>query len=216
MAPQNGRPDGVTGRRLPGAAPSHKPAAAPAPAAPASARPVAIDDGARTRSWRGVALVSAFLLLVAGSLGVAAVAAGIGIVIGNPELIGIDDPYASVTGAGGGGADTGMEALAEEEEQQARTGGGKAGGPAEPGVDPNAPGPVSVKMEGSHPFLEFEVICPSGFRNRADLRRTGSGTVQNVPKEQCSLAFNGGPPARVWVTGGSTRTCSWTGQIVCR
>ena len=45
----------------------------------------------------------------------------------------------------------------------------------------------------------------------------GTATVADVPQEDCSLIFKGGPPARNMIRGGQTLSCNFpSGQAVCK
>ncbi len=80
---------------------------------------------------------------------------------------------------------------------------------------PSGPAPLTVKLAtGAN---AFEVTCPSGFRQRTAISG-GTGTLQGVPLESCTLFFKGGAPAKYGpVKGGQTLTCSITGTTaVCK
>jgi len=76
----------------------------------------------------------------------------------------------------------------------------------------SGPGPVTVRLTDTTLATAIEVVCPSGFRNRAALSG-GVGTVQNVPQESCTLLFKGGAPLKYdGVRGGQTLTCTAVGS----
>ncbi len=212
------RPDSVSGRGL-GALPGSGSPAAPAAPPPVSRRPAVtwsagpIDDSERASSMRGMAILAAFGSVVVGVFGVVlAVSVAMLIYAVRPEWLGLDsdDPYAARGGLMG---ETGMGLDDEDTEVAARTGGGGAvaAGPEE---DPNAPAPIVITMVGPHPFLEYEVECPGGFRNRASLKK-GAGTVFGVPVARCKVEFNGGPAASTYASGGDSLRCSWDGSLRC-
>lgn len=217
------RPDQVSGRGLAGlrAAQDDDPSE-PAPAPPPrraqqlpqvtwSSGP--IDDSQRASSMRGVATLVALGTTVLGAFGVAFIVASFMLIYTfRPQWLGLDPPGSGPV-AGGIIGETGI--LEDETEvAEVRRGGG---GPVdtEPEVDPNAPGPLSITIQGDNPFNEFEVVCPGGFRNRASLRK-GAGTVFNVPKARCQVEFNGGPAAATFASGGDALICSWNGRLNCR
>jgi hypothetical protein len=103
-----------------------------------------------------------------------------------------------------------------------RTGnGGVAGGDPtvrDPSLGP-PPGPASVIVPKEMMFLSIEVNCPGGYRNRGDFRKEGKSskkaTVQNVPgDERCTVTFQGSEPAKTWITGNQTLSCTFN-PVVC-
>ena len=104
--------------------------------------------------------------------------------------------------------------------QPEKGGGGRtvAGDPGDRTIaDPNAgppPGPATVYVPSSMMFLSLEVNCPGGYRGRGKFRDAGKGemkaTVQMVPgDEKCVVTFQGSEPAKTYVTGNQTVTCSF-------
>ena len=84
--------------------------------------------------------------------------------------------------------------------------------PPRPAVGPQT---AVVVIAASDPFTGVEVNCPSGFRQRASFVG-GTATIADVPQEDCSLNFKGGPPAKNTIRGGQTKDCSFpSGQAVC-
>lgn len=92
-------------------------------------------------------------------------------------------------------------------------GGGGGGTPAPPKQpqSPKGPAAVTVKVAAGTPSTGVEITCPGGFRNRGTFA-SDVAVVSNVPQEDCTVFFKGGPPAKYKpVHGGQTLTCSFQG-----
>lgn len=88
----------------------------------------------------------------------------------------------------------------------------------DPALGP-APGPVTLIVPSTMMFLTIEVSCPSGFRKRGTFRTdsdsTMRATVPDVPSDQrCTVTFQGSEPAKTWITGNETRTCTFN-PVTC-
>lgn len=99
-----------------------------------------------------------------------------------------------------------------------------AGGAAPKAEDP-APEPVpqapttgsgTIQINGDVLFHSIEVNCPTGgIRTRADFRNNAA-TVYGIPlKEDCTVTFQGGQPARATLRGGQTKSCTFN-PTLCR
>jgi len=97
------------------------------------------------------------------------------------------------------------------------SGGSSAPAPAPAPRAPSGPAPVTVNLAAGTPSSSIEIKCPSGFRNRASFAG-GAATVANVPQEDCTIYFKGGPPAKFKpVKGGQTLSCRFQGtQAICQ
>lgn len=85
-----------------------------------------------------------------------------------------------------------------------------------PAPRPTGPAPATIQIPADQPFTSIEVTCPSGFRARAPFEG-GRATVRDVPREDCTVHFKGGPPARNRISGGQTKTCTFpNAQAVCK
>ncbi|MEQ1506719.1 MAG: hypothetical protein ABMB14_31115, partial [Myxococcota bacterium] len=104
-----------------------------------------------------------------------------------------------------------------------RPGKAKTPVPGDPSVhDPSAgppPGPATLIVPNEQMFLSIEVNCPGGYRSRGSFRKdtakTMRATVPNVPgDERCTVTFQGSEPAKTWVSGNQTKTCTFN-PVVC-
>lgn len=80
---------------------------------------------------------------------------------------------------------------------------------------PTGPAAVTFKCSGECEWTSVEVKCEGGFRERGSFTG-GVAVVANVPIEKCDAFFKGGPPGKVAITGGQTKTCSYAGSVVCK
>jgi hypothetical protein len=97
-------------------------------------------------------------------------------------------------------------------------GGGGDGTTRDPSMGP-PPGPATVIVSKKLVFLSIEVNCPGGYRSRGtfreDTKKTMRATVQNVPgDERCTVTFQGSQPAKAWITGNQTLSCTFE-PVVC-
>lgn len=106
-------------------------------------------------------------------------------------------------------------------------GSGTRRGKGDPVRDPNVrdpslgppPGPATVIVPSTMMFLTAEISCPGGFRKRGTFRQdsptTLRATVPDVPgDEKCTVTFQGSEPAKTWITGNETKTCTFN-PVTC-
>ncbi|NCG19672.1 MAG: hypothetical protein GWP91_11750 [Rhodobacterales bacterium] len=81
---------------------------------------------------------------------------------------------------------------------------------------PVGPANAVIIIPASEPFTGVDIKCPnSGFRERVNFV-SGTATVPNVPMEECTVNFKGGPPAKNVIRGGQTKNCTFPGgSAVC-
>jgi len=86
---------------------------------------------------------------------------------------------------------------------------------APPAAAPVAVGPggVELRLEASLSYSSVEVVCPSGFRDRAPFVG-GVARFADVPGASCKAVFKGGAPAKVVVGKGDRLTCSMSGEML--
>lgn len=88
--------------------------------------------------------------------------------------------------------------------------------PKPPPKPATGPAPATIQIPPDQPFTSIEVTCPSGYRARATFEG-GRATLRDVPREDCTVHFKGGPPARNRISGGQTKTCTFpNAQAVCQ
>jgi len=97
-------------------------------------------------------------------------------------------------------------------------GGFEAAAPSAPAPPPVTLGPGGVEFtlaEGTT-YTSVEIVCPSGFRERASVLG-GVARFAEVPAQSCKAVFKGGAPAKVTVSGGDRLSCHLEGAVLlCR
>lgn len=78
---------------------------------------------------------------------------------------------------------------------------------------PAASGNLTVHLDTRAGFTSIEVVCPSGFRQRAALI-DGIASLDSLPAASCVANFKGGPPARFAPLSAGTWRCQYTGTTM--
>ena len=81
--------------------------------------------------------------------------------------------------------------------------------PASANISPASGGTLTLHLDASAGFSSIEVICPSGFRQRAALS-DGVATLAGLPAEPCAVSFKGGPAARFSPLTAGIWRCQYT------
>ena len=76
-----------------------------------------------------------------------------------------------------------------------------------------ASGNLTVHLDTRAGFTSIEVVCPSGFRQRAALI-DGLASLDSLPAASCVANFKGGPPARFAPLSAGTWRCQYTGTTM--
>ena len=74
-------------------------------------------------------------------------------------------------------------------------------------------GTLTIRIAHGASFTAAEVICPSGYRQRA-VFTNGTADLPDLPAEQCTLLFKGGPPAKFTPITAGTWQCSYSGSTL--